>query len=175
MRRNVTPSSFLAVHFSTTMRFVVLRVDEDAAAFSSVGSGRICQACCFHFVYAALLELLPLSEHTAHKLGVTSYFFLFSNLTPLRCTMYAIFSSQQPLLLHIGGSSEPNCQSCCVAVCCCCLRFIQTIKHTGTEVIASLFHQAFTHTHTLSLSRRRNTEKSSTKETLNTLFFCSAF
>lgn len=83
--------------------------------------------------------------------------------------MYAIFSSQQPLLLHIGGSSEPNCQSCCVAVCCCCLRFIQTIKHTGTEVIASLFHQAFTHT--LSLSHRRNTEKSSTKETLNTLFF----
>lgn len=94
MRGNVTPSSFLAVHFSTTMRFVVLRVDEDAAAFSSVGSGRICQACCFHFVYAALLELLPLSEHTAHKLGVTSYFFLFSNSTPL--PLYNVCYIQQP-------------------------------------------------------------------------------
>lgn len=155
MRGNVTPSSFLAVHFSTTMRFVVLQSTRTPLPSQVlVPEESVKPAASILCTFSPRVASVVGTQHTR---GVTSYFFLFSNSTPLFCTMYAIFSSQQPLL-HIGGSSEPNCQSCCVAVlyiaaCCCCLRFIQTIKHTGTEVIASLFHpskQAFTHTHSLS-------------------------
>lgn len=162
MRGNVTPLSFLAVHFFFFQICVSFSVDDAFRYWFRKNLPDLLLPFCMP------RSCFRLSEHSTAAQEVSLALFSFlstqTRLTPLLYNVYYI-QHQQPLL-HIGssGSSEPNCQSC-VAV--CCLRFIQTIKLTSTSAPARF--QIGVHTQTLA----RATLKKVPQRKLNTLFCCA--